>query len=486
MASLFQNVVSQLAERWTLAAKPKPVIPFREFLEETSPRGWRFDWAHSVLLQETLERVTSGEIEFLMITMPPRHNKSETVTVRYSAYRLERDKHIRVIIGCYNSTLAAKFGRKIKRICEKRFQIATDRKAADNWETPEGGGVQSVGVKAGVTGSGGDLIIIDDPVKNRAEAESAAYREACWEWYTDDIFTRREPGCAMILIMTRWHHNDLAGRILESEEGKNWTVLNLPALAEENDILGRPYGAALCPDRYDEQALALIRSVEGEYGFNALYQGRPTAKEGNFFKVFKIRYCKILPAGLVEKRAWDFAASTTGNWTVGVKGGYLDGITYITDVVRDRLDPEERDALILQTAQKDGVEVEQRFPQDPGAAGKSQIAYLIRELAGFFVSAELVGGSKEDRAHPLASQMNVGNVTLLDGPWNEIFVDEFRTFPLGLNDDQVDAAADLFTMVTTGFNPPQSPVVAEREEIAAPDYNLPEVREGGYNPFRHT
>ena len=205
---------------------------FPDWLREVSP-AWRWDWDYQQLIFARLERVTANLCDRLMLALPPRHGKSELTTVRYAAWRLECDPTLQIIIGAYNQTLAERFSRRVRRIVESRLPLADDRKAANEWETTQGGGVRAAGVGSGVTGMGAHLIIIDDPVKSREEAESEAYRERCYNWYTDDISTRLEPGGCIISIQTRWHMLDLAGRILARDEAEQWEGLNLPALAEE-------------------------------------------------------------------------------------------------------------------------------------------------------------------------------------------------------------------------------------------------------------
>lgn len=241
-----------------------------------------------------------------MLFVPPRHGKSELTTVRYPAWRLERKPTTRVIVGCYNSTLAEKFSRKARRICNERMALSRDRVAVSDWETEAGGGLRAVGVGSGVTGQGGDLIIVDDPIKSREEANSQAYRERVWTWWTDDLYTRLEPDAAIVLILTRWHMDDLAGRILASEDAPNWTVVSLPAFAEANDPLGRSEGEALCPERFDERDLAEIKAVQGS-SFEALYQQRPSALEGSIFKREWWRYYREAPRFSRIIQSWDTA-----------------------------------------------------------------------------------------------------------------------------------------------------------------------------------
>ena len=386
-----------------------------------------------------------------MIFLPPRHGKSEMVTVRYPIWRMERNPKIRIIVGAYNQTLAEMFSRKSRAIASGRIGLSEERRIAEDWETKAGGGLRAVGVGGGITGRGGDLIIIDDPVKSRAEANSAAYREAVWNWYRDDLYTRREPGAAIILIMTRWHEDDLAGRILASEDGKDWTVINLPAIAEENDPLNRPVGAALCPDRFNEQELAGIHTVMGN-SFYALYQQRPTAQEGGMFKRQWFEIIHRAPATALQRvRYWDKAGSEdTGDFTVGVKMSLTqDGGYTVDDVIRGQWSVFDRERIIRQTAETDGVSTQVWIEQEPGSGGKDSMLSTIRNLAGFSVHADRPSGDKATRAEPFAAQCEAGNVKLVQGDWIPAYLTELTGFPFGKNDDQVDASSGAFNKLAT-------------------------------------
>ena len=397
-------------------------------------------------MQERLDAVTRGECKRLMLFLPPRHGKSEMTTVRYPVWRLVQDPTLRVIVGAYNATLASKFSRKARRVGEQVLDLAKDRTAVDDWETSQGGGIRAVGVGGGVTGMGADLIIIDDPVKSREEANSEVYREKCWSWYTDDLYTRLEPNGAIILIMTRWHEDDLAGRILASEKGKDWEVIRLPAIAEADDPLGREEGQALCPQRFDVEALMDIKGTMDGYSFEALYQQNPTAKEGAFFKVHRFEYVDVAPVGLRQCRAWDMASTASGgDFTAGVKIGVdKEGVFYVLDVVRGQWSTDERNSIIRHTAEQDGVGCYVRVPQDPGAAGVDASMMFVRLLSGFSVERVKPTGDKETRADPFSAQVNAGNVRIVRGAWNRAYTEELRAFPAGNKDDQVDASADAF------------------------------------------
>lgn len=425
---------------------------FGDWLGQVSP-AWTWDWAWQRHLQAALQQVTDGLLDRLMIFLPPQHGKSELVTIRYSAYRLECDPGIRVIIGAYSQTLADRFSRRCRRIVRGRIPLSDERVTASEWETPSGGGVRAVGVGAGIAGHPGDLIIVDDPVKSREEAESRAYRERVWEWYTDDLYPRLQPGGAIILIMTRWHEDDLAGRILASPDAANWTMIRLPAEAEKDDPLGRALGEPLCPERFDKTALEDRKRVEGPYGYSALYQGRPAPRSGG---MFSREWFEIVPAPPAEVfgrvRFWDLAATAGGgDWTAGAKLSMTRaGLIYIEDMRRAQGSPGEIEALVRQTAALDGPEVSIYIEQEPGAAGKSLIAYYVRALAGYAIGGVLSTGDKVVRAEPLASQAQVGNVKLVAGMWNGEFLDEVSVFPMGMHDDQVDAASGAFGALIRG------------------------------------
>jgi len=420
---------------------------FDTWLHEVSP-SLTWDWAHLAYIRRQLDRVTTGEIKRLMLFMPPRHGKTEQVTVRYPVWRLKRDPTLHVIVGAYNQTLVNRFSRKARRIAETQIDLSADRSAVEEWETSMGGTFRAVGVGSGITGQGGDLVIIDDPVKSREEANSETYRERVWDWYTDDLYTRLEPGAAIILIMTRWHESDLAGRILESEDGPDWTVISLPAEAEANDPLGRELGAALCPERYDVDALERIHAVLGN-SYYALYQQRPTPPEGGMFKRHWFEIVDNAPRQLQRVRYWDKAGSSDkGDYTVGaLLGRDALGQFYVLDVVRGQWSALERETVIKQTAAMDaglygGVTIWQE--QEPGSGGLESAQATVRNLAGYSIRTERVTGDKATRAEPFAAQCGALNVRLVAGAWNAAYVTELCAFPYGSFDDQVDASSGAF------------------------------------------
>lgn len=430
-------------------------LSFEEWLSTVNPE-LRWDWPHMVYIIYHLGLMSVGKIKKLMIFLPPRHAKTSLVTVRYTAWRIVSEPTIRVILAAYNQELAARFSRYVRRHVQDWVQLNNERTAVVEWETVTGGGLHAAGVGSGVTGIGADLVVIDDPVKSREEVRSEAYRERVWDWYSNDIYTRLEPDAAIILIMTRWHDDDLAGRILASADAENWAVVSLPAEAEENDPLNRTPGQPLWPERYDSEALAESRIVLGNNYF-ALYQQRPVAREGELFKRFWFVIVESAPVQANRVRYWDKAGSAgTGAYTCGVlMARSRNGIYYIEDVVRGQWSAGVREKIIRQTAELD----RQRYgrvsiwiEQEPGSGGKESAEASIRNLAGFAVRAERATGDKIVRAEPFAAQCEAGNVRLVKGPWNAAYLDELTAFPFGKYSDQVDGSSGAFNKPVSNFS----------------------------------
>jgi predicted phage terminase large subunit-like protein len=312
----------------------------------------------------------------------------------------------------------------------------------------------ATGIRGGITGRRADLVIIDDPIKSQAEADKPAQREFAWQWYRSDLTTRLKPRGKVVLIMTRWHEEDLGGKLLE-HCGPEWRVLRLPALAEENDPLGRTVDEPLWPEWEAAADLARKRMLVGERVWASLFQQSPRPPTGGLFRPERITRLSAAPVeskGVIA-RGWDLAATfgdggSNPDWTVGVKL-LRDAEQRLTilDVVRLRGSPLEVEDSIIATTRQDGDGVWVGLPEDPGQAGKSQASYLTRRLCGFRVLSSRETGSKTFRALPLASQIEAGNVTMMQGDWNRALIEELRDFPLGRKDDQVDALVRAFQTV---------------------------------------
>ena len=389
-----------------------------------------------------------------MLFLPPRHGKSELATIHYAGYRLLLDQSLRVIIGAYNHSLACTFSRQTRRIAKEfGFAFSDDQNKQNQWSSELGGGLYAVGVGSGVTGYGADLVIIDDPVKSRAEAESPTYRARVMDWYQNDLYTRLHPGAAIVLIMTRWHSLDLAGQLLEqaNDGGEQWDVVSLPAIAEEDDLIGRQTGEALWPERYSVEDFDRIKKTVGSYAFSALYQQTPTPRDGGFFRPewFRIVDPAPIPDNSNTCRAWDTAATVGGgDYTAGACITRFGDNYRVKHVARGQWSPASRRTIQRHHAETDGRETVVHLAQDPGSAGVDQVQHDIRNLIGYGVVTKRPTGSKEVRAMPMAAAFEAGLIELERGEWNREFIDELCSFPTGKHDDQVDAAADAFAYLS--------------------------------------
>ena len=409
---------------------------------------------HHLLLIRELEALAAGQFDRLMFLLPPGSAKSTYTSQLFPAWFLAKYPDSQVIAASHTEGLARHFGRIVRGLMDEHSQrlgASPERgnRAAGRFGVVGGGSYFATGVRGPVTGRRADLVIIDDPVKNQAEADSAAARDQLWNWFRSDLVTRLKPGGRVALAMTRWHPDDLAGRLLSTSE--EWRVVRLPALAEAGDLLGRKPGEALWPQWEDAAALERKRQVLGDRTFEALFQQSPSLAGGRLFKTDRLRVVEERAAG-TSARAWDLAASEGGgDWTAGVlltrtaEGGYQVG-----NVIRLQGGPEAVLALIVRTAEDDGREVRIGLPQDPGQAGRSQVAFMTKRLAGWRVVSSPESGSKGVRAMPMASQVNAGTVTILSGSWNRAFIEELQDFPFAAKDDQVDALSRAFDMLVSG------------------------------------
>jgi predicted phage terminase large subunit-like protein len=424
-----------------------PADEHRRWLQQVTPQ-WTWTWPHQLLVDKYLNRVTRGECKRLMIFMPPRHTKTEKVTVRYPAWRLEKNPELRIILGAYNQDVANRFSRKMRRVVETRMNLARDLKSVKEWEVPQGGGLRAAGVKGSVTSYGADLLVIDDPVKSRAEAESKVYRKRCIDWYTDDLYSRLEPNAAIILTMTRWHPEDLAGWLLKEADngGEQWEVLSLPALAEANDPLGREVGEPLCPARYDEEALLRIKSVRSAQSWASLYQQQPIATEGAVFDVdWFTRIESRAPEGLRWARYWDLAVSTktSADYTCSAAVALAkDGTLYIRDMIRGRWEWPDARRKIIEIMKR---EPRTRHGVEEALHGMAAVQELRRERSIVNVPFRGVRVTKDklSRALSWSERAEEGKVVLIEGPWIKTFLDEAAVFTGegDTHDDQIDSVS---------------------------------------------
>jgi len=262
-----------------------------DFYVEYVHRGIYQHGAHTKYLASRLQELERGKIKRLMVFMPPRHSKSMTISETFPSWFLGRNPSKKVIVTSYGEGLARRFGRsnrkKIQEFGSDIFGIRLDPESTvvTKWNIDHHNGQMiSTGIGGPISGEGADLLIIDDPIKNRQEADSPRYREMIWDEWQNTLLTRLQPGGLVIIVLTRWHEDDLAGRLLQ-EEPEKWEVISLPALAEENDLLGRDQNEPLWPEYGFDYNWAIDRKKSvGSFVWAALFQQRPAPSGGGIFK----------------------------------------------------------------------------------------------------------------------------------------------------------------------------------------------------------
>lgn len=409
-----------------------------------------------------LELVERGLIRKLLIQVQPRIGKSELSTVRFPAWWVGRRPDDHVILASYGNNHAKRFGRQTRNIAETGeyagifpgVRPSRDSRAANEWNV-EGrdGGVLSVGIGGAVTGTGGDLIVGDDPVKSRKDADSAAYRDTTWEWWNDTLMTRRaHDQVPTVLSMTRWHLDDLGGRLLDREKGE-WTVVRLPALAEPNDPLGRQPGEALWEDKF---SAAFLRSLQAsDMDFDALYQQNPVSRAGAIFHRedfarFDNADPRLSRRAIARWISWDTALKdkATSDYTAYCVLELMpDYLLYVRHVQRLRLRFPDLPSTIEDVAARWNRDEKLRgvIIEDKGS-GTSAYQTLLSSAAPWLrglLNAYEPPGSKEYRASLASTWPRLGCVLLPlpndAAPWLADFEDELFAFPGVAHDDQTDA-----------------------------------------------
>lgn len=431
--------------------------------------NYRMNWHHR-LLCDYLDKLAYKEIRRLMVFMPPRHGKSELVSRKFPAYLLGRNPDTSIISCSYSADLASRMNRDVQRLIDserylelfpgtqlsnqhtRRFYETRYTRNNNMFEVVDKKGTyRSSGVGGGITGMGGEYIIIDDPVKNREDADSATMREKVYDWYTSTLYTRLEKDGCILLTLTRWHEDDLAGKLLKAaQEGADqWTILELPAVCEYPP---KPYdvrqeGEALWKWKYDEEALEKMKVTVGSRDWAALYQQHPTPGEGGTFKREWWNYYKVLPDGLYDfVQSWDctFKDAQSSDYVVGQVWARKGSSRYLLDQVRGRMSFTETLYAIRSLSAK-WPQAIRKLVEDK-ANGTAVIDVLRKEIPGL-IPVEPEGG-KIVRANAVTAVAEAGNIYLPDpsiAPWVHDFVEEHAVFPNGANDDQVDAQTQANT-----------------------------------------
>lgn len=462
-------------------------LSFRAFIEQVHPR-FQF-YQHIDKLIGVLQRVADGEIERLMVFMPPRHGKSETVSRLFTAYYVRRYPERWVGINSYADALASTLSRNAREhYVESGGTLSAAASGVHHWETGKGGGLWAAGVGGPITGKGFHLGVIDDPLKNAEEAASETIREKQKDWYRSTFYTRAEPGAAIVVIQTRWHEDDLSGWLLagegsEDDEPERWHIVSMPAIAEggpgkwpstctvEPDE--RAEGEPLCVERYPLAKLRKLARRVGEYFWSALYQQRPTPPEGEMFQRAQFRIVDGTPPMVYSIRYWDKAGSVTkaAKKTAGVKLGVsADGRVFVLHSVNGKWGTLERREVMLQTAKLDGQAVAIGIEQEPGSSGLDSVGDELRMLMGYGAFADRPSGDKDTRLRPFQAQVQAGNVWLVRGDWNQGYIDELCAVPHGTYRDQADATAGGFNRLVELINTPGDDVVVVDEDVRISPY----------------
>ena len=443
------------------------------FTLHTKP-DYLLGWVHKEICDELdrfLQDVADKKSPRLIITMPPRSGKSELVSRRFPAFALGRNPDLQIIATSYSSDLSQRFNRDVQRVIddEQYFElfpktklnnsrVRTDSRGSyirtsDLFEiVGHAGAYRSCGVGGGITGQGADILIIDDPIKDRAQAASKTIRDSIWDWYTSTAYTRLSPGGGVIVMATRWHTDDLIGRLIQRMgEGDTFRIVNYPAIAE-HDELHRKAGEALHPERYPLSTLLQIQKTIGSRDWEALYQQHPVPDGGALFKLewFRRWTATSLPPEFDHTlMSWDmtFKDSKNSDYVVGQVWGKKGPNFYLLDQVRGQWDFVKTKEMVRVLAHK-WPRVVRKLVEDK-ANGSAVISELKSTVSGFVPITPTE--SKEARASSVTPYFEAGNVFIPEdsaAPWVPHYVSELLEFPAGSHDDQCFVAG---TKVATLF-----------------------------------
>ena len=415
---------------------------------------------HLAPLVELIERAQCEPVR-VVVSTPPRHGKTETL-LHAIPWILLRNPARQIAYISYAHRFAEKKSRKARELAKAAgVPLADDAQSRADWRTGvDDGGVWATSVGGSLTGEGFHFAIVDDPVKDRAKAESSLEREKMYEWFNDTMFTRLEPNGSAIVNMARWHEDDLAGQLIKD----GWQELRLPAISDE--------GAALWPGRWPLERLQEIQEQLGDYGWSSLYQGQPRTRGASVFD--DVRFYDALPASYRVGVGLDLAysAKTHADWSVAVVVAEHDGIFYVLNVVRMQATPPAFATKLkpLRAAHQGARWLWYTSTTEMG------LADLLREGLGFPVMGEIAKADKFVRAQPVAAAWKAGKVLVPhNAPWLEAFVSEVAAFT-GVNDrhdDQVDALAAAFDVLTRGqlgrLAAPKPPI---KQRTGFTDHNL--------------
>lgn len=449
----YRETIKELARR---ELAKRDLLAFTEFFTP----GYQAGWIHrevAELLDAFVQACEEKKSPRLMIFLPPRHGKSQLVSRCFPPYLLGKHPSWEVIAATYNDQLSCDFGRDVRSILADplyqelfpEVELRKDSNAVDFMQTTQKGKYMAVGVGGSLTGRGAHCLLIDDPVKNREDADSEVVREQTWKWYLSSAYTRVAPGGGIIVLQTRWHEDDLSGRILEHARNNpgadQWHVYSFPAIAIE-DEKHRKAGEALHPDRYPEPALQRIRNSLDAREWWALYQQNPVPLDGNYFKREWFKTYTDLPKNVVGYVATDLAIGEkqTNDFTV-VADFYVDDQDniYFPDPAHFRKDAFEIVEAMLDRCDKAKC---QYMALESGHISKTLgplIKKRMQERGHYYPIFEATPSKdKQARARSLQGRMQQGKVFFQRTRfYEETIQPEFLGFPASKHDDIVDAYA---------------------------------------------
>jgi predicted phage terminase large subunit-like protein len=447
-------------KEWALEQKRK--VDFTEFCCAVDPNAAAgYSTPHLRKIAEALERVESGECKRLFITAPPRHWKSSLASEKFPLWFLARNPTKSVILASHSAHLATGFSRNVRDAflwntnlhhLFPEVRVSQDFSTNNDWalETAHRSSFRAVGVGTGIVGRGGDLICVDDPIADERQGFSKTQRDAVYLWYQQTLRDRLEPDGSIVLIMSRWHADDLAGRLLKASangSGELWEQLHLPAISES--------GEALWPERYPVAELEKIKQAVGSVAFNARFQGNPKPSEGSILDSSKLRMVDIdeVPALVKTVRRWDLAFSDRegADYLSGAKVG-MDamGNRYIIDIFRQQGKWTEGKPCIVALAREDGPDCEVIIEANGTQLGYYQDINADQRMADRVVLPDRPEGSKEMRASIWGSRLEDGIIYCVRGTWNQEFFEQMDYFPSHEHDDDVDAVSGAMKQLAYG------------------------------------
>ena len=444
---------------------------------------------HHLAIIERLEALSRGEIDRLMILAPPGSAKSTYVSQLFPAWFMGQHPHSAVIAASHTADLADRFGRRVRNLVAEHapllgFGLSPDNAAAGRWETTNGCEYLATGVGGAISGRRADLVIIDDPVKNRSDADSATVSARIWDWWTSDVVPRLKPGGRVVLVQTRWAENDLGGRLEEemASGGARWDILRLPMLAELDDPLGRRPGEMLWAEWYTPEML--VQAQRDTRTWSALYQQRPVPDTGDYFRRDWLRSVPSLPprSALRVFGASDYAVTDNGgDWTVHVVVGVdSDDRLYLLDLWRDQASSDQWvEAFCDLVIRWKPVGWAEETGQIRAGIGP-WLDKRSRERRAFVArTAFPTRGDKSVRAQSIRGRAALNGLYFAaDAPFRAALEGELLSFPAGKHDDQVDALGLVGQLLDVMMPPGKLPAARDPEDTWSRAFNRGEDPDG--------